>query len=260
MRCRSSSPRSAPARRSTRPSTPTAGSSSTTSSTTASRTRPSRRAPTASSPSPPVPAGMPVRSPPSPSSRRSARGSTDRPRFSGAIAHGQSILAALAAGADFAYIGSAFLSTHEANVVDEYRQMIVDSVADDVVYSNYFTGVKGNYLRGSIVAAGLDPDALPEADPTKMDFGTDPESGTSAKAWEGHLGLGSGHRRPRTPVLDGRPRRSPRRRVRGGAGAPDPPRPHPVRTDAGGRHPLRQTHGLTRSRCREPRTVRRPAG
>ncbi|MCT1552090.1 NAD(P)H-dependent flavin oxidoreductase [Brevibacterium casei] len=112
--------------------------------------------------------------------------------LSGAIAHGQSILAALTAGADFAYIGSAFLSTHEANVVDEYRQMIVDSVADDVVYSNYFTGVKGNYLRGSIVAAGLDPDALPEADPTKMDFGTDPESGTSAKAWKDIWGSGQG--------------------------------------------------------------------
>ncbi len=70
--------------------------------------------------------------------------------------------------------------------------MIVDSAADDVVYSNYFTGVKGNYLRGSIVAAGLDPDDLPEADPTKMDFGTDPESGTSAKAWKDIWGSGQG--------------------------------------------------------------------
>ncbi len=110
--------------------------------------------------------------------------------LSGAIAHGRSILAALAAGADYAYIGSAFLSTPEANVVDAYRQMIVDSAADDVVYSNYFTGVKGNYLRGSIVAAGFDPDDLPEADPSKMDFGTDPNS--DAKAWKDIWGSGQG--------------------------------------------------------------------
>ncbi|RBP62427.1 nitronate monooxygenase [Brevibacterium sanguinis] len=110
--------------------------------------------------------------------------------LSGAIAHGRSILAALAAGADYAYIGSAFLSTTEANVVADYRQMIVDSSADDVVYSNYFTGVKGNYLRGSIVAAGLDPDNLPEADPTKMDFGTDEKS--ESKAWKDIWGSGQG--------------------------------------------------------------------
>ncbi|WP_309133210.1 nitronate monooxygenase family protein [Brevibacterium sp.] len=110
--------------------------------------------------------------------------------LSGAISHGRSILAALAAGADYAYIGSAFLSTAEANVVEEYKQMIVDSSADDVVYSNYFTGVKGNYLRGSIIAAGLDPDNLPEADPTKMDFGTDEKS--ESKAWKDIWGSGQG--------------------------------------------------------------------
>ena len=110
--------------------------------------------------------------------------------LSGAIAHGRSILAALAAGADFAYIGSAFLSTPEANVVDDYRSMIVESGADDVVYSNYFTGVKGNYLRGSIVASGLDPDNLPDADPTKMDFSS--SSGSDSKAWKGIWGSGQG--------------------------------------------------------------------
>uniref|UniRef100_UPI00046F92FF NAD(P)H-dependent flavin oxidoreductase n=1 Tax=Brevibacterium sp. VCM10 TaxID=1381751 RepID=UPI00046F92FF len=110
--------------------------------------------------------------------------------LSGAIAHGRSILAALAAGADFAYVGSAFLSTPEANVVDDYRQMIVESGADDVVYSNYFTGVKGNYLRGSIVASGLDPDNLPDADPTKMDFSS--SSGSDSKAWKDIWGSGQG--------------------------------------------------------------------
>ncbi|TGD13436.1 nitronate monooxygenase family protein [Brevibacterium sp. S111] len=110
--------------------------------------------------------------------------------LSGAIAHGRSILAALAAGADFAYIGSAFLSTPEASVVEDYRKMIVESAAEDVVYSNYFTGVKGNYLRGSIVASGLDPDNLPESDPTKMDFGSDPDS--DAKAWRDIWGSGQG--------------------------------------------------------------------
>src|SRR5690625_4186473 len=110
--------------------------------------------------------------------------------LSGAIAHGRSVLAALAAGADFAYIGSAFLSTNEANVVDDYRRMVVESGAEDVVYSSYFTGVKGNYLRGSIIASGLDPDNLPEADPSKMDFGSDPNS--EAKAWRDIWGSGQG--------------------------------------------------------------------
>ncbi|AZL05245.1 NAD(P)H-dependent flavin oxidoreductase [Brevibacterium aurantiacum] len=110
--------------------------------------------------------------------------------LSGAIAHGRSVLAALAAGADCAYVGSAFLSTTEANVVDDYKQMIVDSAAEDVVYSNYFTGVKGNYLRGSITASGLDPDNLPDADPTKMDFGT--KDGSDSKAWKDIWGSGQG--------------------------------------------------------------------
>lgn len=110
--------------------------------------------------------------------------------LSGAIAHGQSILAALASGADFAYIGSAFLSTPEANVVEGYRQMIIDSGADDVVYSNLFTGVHGNYLRGSIEAAGLDPVALPQSDPSQMSFGSGGAS--KSKAWKDIWGSGQG--------------------------------------------------------------------
>lgn len=110
--------------------------------------------------------------------------------LSGAIAHGRSILAALAAGADYAYVGSAFLSTTEANVVEDYKQMIVSSAADDIVYSNYFTGVKGNYLRGSITASGLDPENLPESDPTKMDFGN--RDKPDSKAWKDIWGSGQG--------------------------------------------------------------------
>ncbi|WP_174189552.1 NAD(P)H-dependent flavin oxidoreductase [Nocardia barduliensis] len=109
--------------------------------------------------------------------------------LSGAIAHGNSILAALAAGADFAYIGSAFLSTEEANAVPGYKQMIADSSAADIVYSNLFTGVHGNYLRGSIVAAGLDPDNLPHSDPSAMNFGS---TGFDAKAWRDIWGAGQG--------------------------------------------------------------------
>ncbi|QCP05164.1 nitronate monooxygenase family protein [Brevibacterium sp. CS2] len=110
--------------------------------------------------------------------------------LSGAIAHGQSVLAALATGADFAYIGSAFLSTPEANIQDGYRKMIVESGADDIVYSNLFTGVHGNYLRGSIEAAGLDPNDLPESDPSKMNFGSG--GNTEAKAWKDIWGSGQG--------------------------------------------------------------------
>ena len=110
--------------------------------------------------------------------------------LSGAIAHGGSILAALAAGADFAYVGSAFLSTVEANATAAYKQMIVDSTANDIVYSNLFTGVHGNYLRGSIVAAGLDPDDLPESDPSTMNFGSG--GNTEAKAWKDVWGSGQG--------------------------------------------------------------------
>lgn len=109
--------------------------------------------------------------------------------LSGAIANGGAILAAQAMGADMAYIGSPFIATPEARAVDAYKQMIVDSRADDIVYSNSFTGIHGNYLRGSIAAAGMDPDHLPEADPTKMDF----EKATSGpKAWKEIWGCGQG--------------------------------------------------------------------
>ncbi|MBD8021776.1 NAD(P)H-dependent flavin oxidoreductase [Brevibacterium gallinarum] len=110
--------------------------------------------------------------------------------LSGALAHGRSVLAAQATGADFAYVGSAFLSTPEAQVTDGYRQMIVDSTASDIVYTNLFTGVHGNYLRGSIEAAGLDPDNLPESDPSKMNFGSG--GSEKSKAWRDIWGSGQG--------------------------------------------------------------------
>jgi nitronate monooxygenase len=110
--------------------------------------------------------------------------------LSGSIASGNSILAAQAMGADLAYIGSAFIATDEANADARYKQCIVDCGADDIVYSNLFTGVHGNYLRPSIVAAGLDPDKLPESDPTKMDFGSG--GNTDAKAWKTIWGCGQG--------------------------------------------------------------------
>jgi nitronate monooxygenase len=106
--------------------------------------------------------------------------------LSGAIANGAAILAAQAMGADLAYIGSPFIATAEANATAAYKQAIVDSVADDIVYSNLFTGVHGNYLKASIVAAGLDPNNLPESDPSKMDFGG------AAKAWRDIWGAGQG--------------------------------------------------------------------
>ncbi|MDG2522971.1 nitronate monooxygenase family protein [Caulobacter segnis] len=110
--------------------------------------------------------------------------------LSGAIAHGRSILAAQAAGADLGYVGSAFIATKEANAVEGYKQMIVDSGADDIVYSNLFTGVHGNYLAPSIVAAGLDPANLPVSDPSAMNFGS---GGNSAKkAWKDIWGAGQG--------------------------------------------------------------------
>lgn len=109
--------------------------------------------------------------------------------LSGSIASGDAILAAQAMGADFAYIGSRWLATTESNVDDAYRQAIVDSSAADIVYTNLFTGVHGNYLKKSIVAAGLDPDNLPVADKTAMNFG----SGSSkAKAWRDIWGAGQG--------------------------------------------------------------------
>lgn len=108
--------------------------------------------------------------------------------LSGAIASGDAILSAQAMGADLAYIGSRWLATKEANVTDEYRQAIIDSSAADVVYTNLFTGVHGNYLKKSIVNAGLDPDNLPEADKTKMNFGSGGD--TKAKAWRDIWGAG----------------------------------------------------------------------
>jgi nitronate monooxygenase len=94
-------------------------------------------------------------------------------------------------GADFAYIGSRWLATPESNVDDDYRQTILESSAADIVYTNLFTGVHGNYLKKSIVAAGLDPDRLPVADKTAMNFGSD-GSGTKAKAWRDIWGAGQG--------------------------------------------------------------------
>ncbi|ACF03677.1 2-nitropropane dioxygenase NPD [Rhodopseudomonas palustris TIE-1] len=113
--------------------------------------------------------------------------------LSGAIANGRAIRAARVLGADFAYIGSAFIATKEANAVDRYKEMITTSGADDIVYSNLFTGVHGNYLKPSIVAAGMDPDNLEQSDPSKMNFGTD-ESGERAKpkAWKEIWGAGQG--------------------------------------------------------------------
>jgi nitronate monooxygenase len=107
--------------------------------------------------------------------------------LSGSIATGDAVLAAQAMGADFAYIGSAFIATDEARASDDYKQMIVASNSDDIVYSNLFTGVHGNYLRGSVIAAGLDPDNLPQSDPSAMNFG-----GSAAKAWKDIWGSGQG--------------------------------------------------------------------
>lgn len=122
---------------------------------------------------------------------REIRGWFDGPLLlSGAIAHGSSILAARAAGADFAYVGSAFLATTEANNQPAYKQMVADSAASDIVYSNLFTGVHGNYLRGSIAAAGLDPDDLAVSDPSAMSFGS--SDNTDAKAWKDIWGAGQG--------------------------------------------------------------------
>uniref|UniRef100_Q07TM0 2-nitropropane dioxygenase, NPD n=1 Tax=Rhodopseudomonas palustris (strain BisA53) TaxID=316055 RepID=Q07TM0_RHOP5 len=113
--------------------------------------------------------------------------------LSGAIANGRAIRAARVLGADFAYIGSAFIATHEANAVPRYKEMITTSSADDIVYSNLFTGVHGNYLKPSIAAAGMDPDNLPTSDPSAMSFGTD-ESGerNKPKAWKEIWGSGQG--------------------------------------------------------------------
>jgi nitronate monooxygenase len=106
--------------------------------------------------------------------------------LSGAIATGGAVLAAQAMGADFAYIGSAFIATEEARAPDAYKEAIVAGTSDDIVYSNLFTGVHGNYLKASIRAAGLDPDHLPASDPSHMDFGS------GRKAWKDIWGSGQG--------------------------------------------------------------------
>ncbi|MFB5284045.1 NAD(P)H-dependent flavin oxidoreductase [Peribacillus sp. Hz7] len=107
--------------------------------------------------------------------------------LSGSIATGSAILAAQAMGADFAYIGSPFIATHEARAAEAYKQAIVDSTSDDIVYSSLFTGVHGNYLKPSIRAAGLDPDNLPESNPSKMNFGE-----KAVKPWKDIWGSGQG--------------------------------------------------------------------
>jgi nitronate monooxygenase len=110
--------------------------------------------------------------------------------LSGAIANGRAVLAAQAMGADLAYIGSAFIATQEARAGQGYKDMIVASGGEDIVYTNLFTGVHGNYLRPSIVAAGLDPEDLPQADPSKMNFGSG--GNQEAKAWRDTWGCGQG--------------------------------------------------------------------
>jgi len=110
--------------------------------------------------------------------------------LSGAIAHGRSVLAARALGADLAYVGSAFIAAEESRAESDYKQGIVDGHASDIIYTNLFTGVHGNYLRQSIVAAGLDPDNLPQSDPSAMNFGS---GGSEAKkAWRDIWGCGQG--------------------------------------------------------------------
>jgi nitronate monooxygenase len=110
--------------------------------------------------------------------------------LSGAISTGQSVLAAQVMGADLAYMGSSFIATKEANADPAYKQALVDFAAGDIVYTNLFTGVHGNYLKPSIEAAGLDPDNLPESDPSKMNFGSG--SSSKAKAWKDIWGCGQG--------------------------------------------------------------------
>ena len=111
--------------------------------------------------------------------------------LSGAIASGGAILAAQAMGADLAYIGSAFIATDEARATDGYKEMITQSDSDEIVYSNFYTGVHGNYLKGSIRNAGMDPENLPQSDPSKMNFSSG-EEGRAAKAWRDIWGCGQG--------------------------------------------------------------------
>ena len=122
--------------------------------------------------------------------------------LSGAISTGDGVLAAQAMGADLAYLGSAFIATDEANADPAYKQALVDYAASDIVYTNLFTGVHGNYLRPSIEAAGMDPDNLPESDPSKMNFGSG--GSNKSKAWKDIWGCGQGINAIKTvaPVAD----------------------------------------------------------
>ena len=110
--------------------------------------------------------------------------------LSGAIANGGAVLAAQACGADLAYVGSAFIATTEANADQRYKEMIAECSSDDIIYSNLFTGVHGNYLRPSVVAAGMDPEKLPQSDPSKMSFKSGGDS--DAKVWKDIWGCGQG--------------------------------------------------------------------
>jgi nitronate monooxygenase len=109
--------------------------------------------------------------------------------LAGSIASGRSILSALAMGADLAYVGSAFIATQEANASDAYKQMVTECSAADVIYTNLISGVHGNYLKPSLIAAGLDPDSLPTSDPSKMNFGSDRQK---PRAWKDIWGCGQG--------------------------------------------------------------------
>jgi nitronate monooxygenase len=122
--------------------------------------------------------------------------------LSGSIANGGSVLATQAMGADLAYLGTRFIATTEANADPRYKQMLVDTMANDIVYSNLFTGVHGNYLAPSITAAGLDPASLPEADKSKMNFGSG--GNMEKKAWKDIWGAGQGVGQIRdiTPTAD----------------------------------------------------------
>ncbi len=109
--------------------------------------------------------------------------------LSGSIATGRAVLAAQAAGADLGYVGSAFIASHEANAAENYKQAIIEATSADIVYTSLFSGVHGNYLKASVAAAGLDPDNLPESDPSAMDFGTGSEK---PKVWKTIWGCGQG--------------------------------------------------------------------
>ena len=166
--------------------------------------------------------------------------------LSGAIANGGSILAAQAMGADFAYMGTRFIATQEAHAIDDYKHAIVNAKSSDIIYTNLFTGVHGNYIRESIEKAGLDPEALPESDKTKMNFGSD-----KTKAWKDIWG--AGQRRPDgRPAERGRARRAPEARIRRREGATR----HSALTNAAalaaaaGAHAVRQNKSANRSGSR----------